>query len=133
MHRSRRLDIANERLPEFNYTPTSFPHVAVPSMRQPLNAHFGNNWGGGSGSTTPTGEGEGGTPEPSPGAGADVPGAWPTPVPMEEMIKRRLDGEEDDGGYVERMAERLAHGSRRASPSPSGADRPRALKRHETA
>lgn len=129
MRRSRRLDMANERLPEY-FTPTSFPYVPVPSMRQPLAAHIQRGWG--SGSTTPTGEGEG-TPEPSPGTGADVPGAWPNPIPMEEMIKRRLDGEENDGGFVERMAERLAHGRRGVSPSPSATDRPRALKRHETA
>jgi len=122
---ARRLDIANERLPEYTYTPTSFPYVPVPSMRQPLAAHMQRGWG--SGSTTPTGEGDG-TPEPSPGASADVPGAWPGQVPMEELIKRRI---EDDAEDVERMAERLSHG-RRASPSPSATDRPRALKRHET-
>jgi len=120
---ARRLDMANERLPEY-YTPTSFPHVPVPSMRQPLAAHI---WG--SGSTTPTGEGDG-TPEPSPGPSGDVPGAWPNPIPMEEQIKRRLDEEEENGGFVERMAERLAHGRRASTSSP---DRPRALKRHETA
>jgi serine/threonine-protein phosphatase 2B catalytic subunit len=125
--RSRRLDIANERLPEY-YAPTSFPYVPVPSMRQPLAAHMQRGWG--SGSTTPTGEGDG-TPEPSPGAGADVPGAWPGQMPMEELIKRRID--DDDVGDVERMAERFAHSSRRASPSPSAPDRPRPLKRHETA
>jgi serine/threonine-protein phosphatase 2B catalytic subunit len=91
-------------------------------MRQPLSAH--HNWG--SGSTTPTGEGEG-TPEPSPG-GTDVPGAWPTLGPIE----RRLDENEDEGSVVELMAERIAHG-RRASPGPSRTDRPRPLKRHETA
>ena len=96
-------------------------------MRQPLAAHMQRGWG--SGSTTPTGEGNG-TPEPSPGAGADVPGAWPGQMPMEEMIKRHIDDEDEDGGYVERMAERLAHG-RRASPGAT--DRPRPLKRHETA
>ncbi|KAI9465863.1 Metallo-dependent phosphatase [Lactarius psammicola] len=101
---ARRLDIANERLPEYNYAPTSFPFVPVPSMRQPLAAHM----------------------QP----GSDVPGAWPAPMPMEEMIKRRLDEDEDDGGFVERMAERLAHG-RRASPS--APDRPRPVKRHDTA
>ncbi|KAH9177624.1 Metallo-dependent phosphatase [Lactarius sanguifluus] len=64
---ARRLDIANERLPEYNYAPTSFPFVPVPSMRQPLATQMQRAWG--SGSTTPTGEGDGGTPEPSPGAG----------------------------------------------------------------
>ncbi|KAH9042647.1 Metallo-dependent phosphatase [Lactarius pseudohatsudake] len=127
---ARRLDIANERLPEYDYAPTSFPFVPVPSMRQPLATQMQRAWG--SGSTTPTGEGDGGTPEPSPGAGSDVPGAWPTPVPREELIKRRLEEDEEGGGFVERMAERLAHG-RRASPSPSATDRPHALKRHETA
>lgn len=127
---ARRLDIANERLPEYNYTPTSFPYVPVPSMRQPLAAHM-QRGGWGSGSTTPTGEGDG-TPEPSPGAGADVPGAWPGQMPMEEMIKRRMDDDEEGGG-LERMADRLAHGGRRASPSPNATDRPRPLKRHETA
>ncbi|KAH9050249.1 Metallo-dependent phosphatase [Lactarius hengduanensis] len=127
---ARRLDIANERLPEYDYAPTSFPFVPVPSMRQPLATQMQRAWG--SGSTTPTGEGDGGTPEPSPGAGSDVPGAWPTPVSREELIKRRLEEDEDGGGFVERMAERLAHG-RRASPSPSATDRPHTLKRHETA
>ena len=129
--RSRRLDIANERLPEY-FASNSFPYVPVPSMRQPLAAHIqGRGWG--SGSTTPTGEGDG-TPEPSPGAGADVPGAWPGQMPVEEMMKRRLDDDEEDGGYVERMAERLAHGRRPSpSPSPSAKNRPRPVKRHETA
>ena len=97
-------------------------------MRQPFAAHMQRGWG--SGSTTPTGEGDG-TPEPSPGASADVPGAWPGQIPMEELIKRRV-GDDEEGGSVELMAERLAHG-RRASPSPSATDRPRPLKRHETA
>jgi len=125
---SRRFDMANERLPEY-YPPTSFPFVPVPSMRQPLSAHIQRGWGGGS--TTPTGEGAG-TPEPSPGAGAGVPGAWPNPVPMEELIRRRIEEDENEGGFVERMAERLSH-SRRASPSPNATEQPRALKRHETA
>ncbi|KAF8266218.1 Metallo-dependent phosphatase [Lactarius quietus] len=126
---ARRLDIANERLPEYIIPQTSFPYVPVPSMRQPLAAHM-QRGGWGSGSTTPTGEGDG-TPEPSPGAGSDVPGAWPGQMPMEEMIKRRIEDEEEDGD-VERMAELLSHG-RRPSPSPSATDPPRRLKRHETA
>ena len=123
--RRRRLDLANERLPEFNYAPTSFPFVPVPSMRQPLAAHMQRGWG--SGSTTPTVEGDG-TPEVSPGAGAssDVPGAWPSPIGMEDMIRRRIEDEEGAGGFVERMAERLAYGRR-------SIERPPAPKRHETA
>ncbi|KAI0300575.1 Metallo-dependent phosphatase [Multifurca ochricompacta] len=119
---ARRVDIANERLPELNYTPTSFPFVPVPSMRQPLAVHRQRTWG--SGSTTPTGEGDG-TPEPPPGLGVGVPGAWPSSLPVEEVIRRRLEDDEEDGGFVERMAERLAHGRR---PN----DRPQALKRNET-
>jgi len=122
---ARRLDLANERLPEFNYAPTSFPFVPVPSMRQPLAAHMQRGWG--SGSTTPTVEGDG-TPEVSPGAGAssDVPGAWPSPIGMEDMMRRRIEDEEGAGGFVERMAERLAYGRR-------SIERPPAPKRHETA
>ncbi|KAI0260731.1 Metallo-dependent phosphatase [Gloeopeniophorella convolvens] len=120
---ARRFDSANERLPEFSYgAPTSFPLVPVPSMRQPLTARMQRAWG--SGSSTPTGEGDG-TPEPSPSAGEDVPGAWPS-LPMEELIKRRLEDDGEEGSFVERMAERFAHGRRATS-------RPNALKRHETA
>jgi hypothetical protein len=50
---------------------------------------------------------------------------------MEELIKRRLEND-DDGSFVDRMAERFAHG-RRASPGPGVANRPRPLKSHETA
>lgn len=95
----RRLDIANERLPEFNL-PASFPSVAVPSMRR---AH--RPWG--SGNTTPTGEHDL-SHELPPGAGADVPGGWPV-VPSEDLGRRR-GGE---GGEDRRLVEqRVPHGRR---------------------
>jgi serine/threonine-protein phosphatase 2B catalytic subunit len=110
--------MANERLPEFNYSPTTFPYVPVPSMRQTHTGHTQRAWG--SGSSSPTGEGDATTPEVSPaaaGPSTGVPGAWPSPMAMDE------DG---NSGFVERMADRLAYG-RRAT------DRPPAPKRHETA
>ncbi|KAN0126131.1 Metallo-dependent phosphatase-like protein [Lactarius tabidus] len=36
---ARHLDIANERLPEYDYTPTSFPYVPIQQMQQPLAVH----------------------------------------------------------------------------------------------
>lgn len=45
---------------------------------------------------------------------------------MEVLIKKTLEEDEDDGGVVERLADRIARGRRVTG-------RPRALKRHETA
>ncbi|THH18145.1 hypothetical protein EW146_g2790 [Bondarzewia mesenterica] len=110
---ARRLDQANERLPQFDYTPTSYPLVSVPSMRQPLLQRSYT-----SGGSTPTGEGE---------EEAGPPGAWPHPPGMdtEALIHRTLAEDDGDGGVVERLAERIARGRK-----PTG--RPRPLKRHET-
>jgi len=95
---ARRLDIANERLPEFNL-PMSFHSVPVPSMR-----HGQRPWG--SGNTTPTGDGDV-SRDLSPGAGADVPGGWPV-VPTEDLRRRgRVVGE----GLAER-----SHGRRGTGP-----------------
>jgi serine/threonine-protein phosphatase 2B catalytic subunit len=117
--RRRRLDMANERIPEFNFAPTSFPFVPVPSMRHPLAAHVQRPWG--SGSSTPTGEGEGEVSPGAAGASSDVPGAWPGAMGME----RGHEDDEGGGGFVERMAERLAYGRR-------AIERPAPPKRHET-
>jgi serine/threonine-protein phosphatase 2B catalytic subunit len=121
--RRRRLDLANERLPELQQT--SFPFVPVPSMRQPFMAQMQRAWG--SGNATPTSEG-GSTPMTSPGAGlsTDVPGAWPGPMGVDELIRRRREVDEGGGGVVERMADRLAYGR-------GAHDRPTPPKRHGTA
>lgn len=128
---SRKLDIANERLPQFDYAPTSFPLVPVPSMRQPLQAQLARSWHG-SGSSTPTSpndddvdSGEGGFSDGGMGGVGRPPGAWPQPLGMEALIRRTLEEDEGDGGVVERLAERIASGRK-----PTG--RPRPLKRHET-
>ena len=86
---SRRSDIANERLPEFDahQRPTIFP---VPSMRSPARR-----------STAEDG------------------------MDMEDLIKRTLEEDADDGGVVERLAEKIARGR-------SAASRPTGLKRHGT-
>jgi hypothetical protein len=96
----RRLDIANERLPEFN--PMASVQVPVPSMQRTQRP-----WG--SGNTTPTGEVDV-SPMLSPG-GADVPGGWPV-VPREDLRRRSRVG---DGGEDERHAER-SHGRRGTGP-----------------
>ncbi|KAF8066941.1 Metallo-dependent phosphatase-like protein [Lyophyllum atratum] len=82
---ARRVDMLNERLPEFNVdaAPTMFP---VPSMRR---------------------------------GSADSDG-----MTMEYLIKKTLE-EEEEGGVVERLAERIARGRSPARPS--------ALRRHGTA
>ncbi|KAI0281767.1 Metallo-dependent phosphatase-like protein [Russula aff. rugulosa BPL654] len=97
---ARRLDIANERLPEFN--PMASVQVPVPSMQRTQRP-----WG--SGNTTPTGEVDV-SPMLSPG-GADVPGGWPV-VPREDLRRRSRVG---DGGEDERHAER-SHGRRGTGP-----------------
>lgn len=85
---SRRSDIINERLPEFDaHRPTIFP---VPSMRN--------------------------TSRRTSADGMD----------MEDLIKRTLDEDDDEGGVVEKLAERIARGR-------SVASRPGGLKRHGTA
>jgi len=86
---SRRSDIANERLPEFDahQRPTIFP---VPSMRSPARR-----------STAEDG------------------------MDMEDLIKRTLEEDADDGGVVERLAEKIARGR-------STVSRPSGLKRHGT-
>jgi len=79
-------DIANERLPQFDYN-SAAGLVPVPSMRMPGLDGSGN---------------------------------------MEALIRRALEEEGiDDGGVVERLADRIAR-DRRAT------GRPRALKRFET-
>jgi len=103
---ARRLDIGNERLPEFN--PESFPSVAVPSMRRTQRP-----WG--SGNNSPTGEGDA-SPILSQGGSAPVPGGWPV-VPREDLNRRRIAEGAEDGRLAERMVERIAHG-RRASDRP---------------
>ncbi|KAI9451336.1 Metallo-dependent phosphatase [Russula earlei] len=103
---ARRLDIANERLPEFNVQQTPFPHVAAPSMRHTQRPR-------GSGNSTPSGEGDV-TPELPPAVGADVPGGWPV-VPREESSKRRVGDGKEDRGHAERVVERRSAPGRRAS------------------
>ncbi|KAI0644098.1 Metallo-dependent phosphatase [Trametes meyenii] len=100
---ARASDIANERMPRFDYTALpSIPLVPVPSMRIP-----GLELA--SGGSTPVGE------EPPPEGRRN----------MEELIKRALEEEGlGDGGMVERLADKIARGGR------SG--RPRGLKRFET-
>ena len=44
---------------------------------------------------------------------------------MEDLIKRTLEEDADDGGVVERLAEKIARGR-------SAASRPTGLKRHGT-
>ena len=44
---------------------------------------------------------------------------------MEDLIKRTLEEDADDGGVVEKLAEKIARGR-------SAASRPSALKRHGT-
>ncbi|KAH9965239.1 Metallo-dependent phosphatase [Russula dissimulans] len=102
---ARRLDIANERLPEFIPPQASFPSVAVPSMRRPQ-----HSWGSGSGNTTPSGEGDVSAELP-PGVGADVPGGWPV-IPREEPGVHRAGEGMNDRGHAERVGERIAHGRR---------------------
>ncbi|KAI0317847.1 Metallo-dependent phosphatase [Amylostereum chailletii] len=121
---ARRSDVANERLPEFTYTPTSYPLVPVPSMRQPLQQHMQRHWHG-SGSSTPTGEGSAEGDGSAEGGEHAPPGAYPQNVAMEELIRRTLNEDEEDGGVVERLAERISRGRKATG-------RPRPLKRHET-
>ncbi|KAI0047889.1 Metallo-dependent phosphatase [Auriscalpium vulgare] len=123
---ARRFDIANERLPEYDDPPTSYPMVPAPSMRQPLHAHMQRTWN--SGNSTPTGENEPsaeGDEDNSERASPAPPGGWPG-FGMEELIRRTLEEDDADGGVVERLAERIARGRKATG-------RPRALKRHETA
>ncbi|KAF5381810.1 hypothetical protein D9615_005581 [Tricholomella constricta] len=84
---ARRVDMLNERLPEFNVAPapTMFPG---PSMRR---------------------------------GSMDSEG-----MTMEYLIKKTLEEEEEDGGYVERIADKIAQGRTITT-------RPSALKRHGTA
>lgn len=105
--------MANERLPEAAPPPTAYPGLAAPSMRAPIMTHLQQRAGTPSGASTPSEEAA--TP-------TDVPGAWPGT--MEELIRRTLN-DDDEGGVVERLAERIARGRK-----PTG--KPRPLKRHET-
>ena len=100
---ARASDLANERMPQFDYTAQSaLPLVPVPSMRIPGLALA---------------------------AGGDVDaegGGADSRRNMEELIKKALEEEGlGDGGMVERLADRIARG--RKGP------RPRGLKRFETA
>ncbi|KAI0036335.1 Metallo-dependent phosphatase [Vararia minispora EC-137] len=123
---ARRFDVANERLPEAQPIPTSYPLVPVPSMRTPLQAHFQRAWASGASTPTGSGENEDGDDDGSAGGrGSQPPGAWPGT--MEELVKRVLDVDES-GGVVGQLAERIASG--RKLP---GTRKPRPLKRHETA
>ncbi|TBU28142.1 Metallo-dependent phosphatase [Dichomitus squalens] len=102
---ARASDIANERMPQFDYTaPSAIPLVPVPSMRIPgLSLASGSGVGAG-------------------GVGDELDSRRN----MEELIKRALEEEGlGDGGMVERLADRIARGKRTA--------RPKALKRFETA
>ncbi|KAG5640952.1 hypothetical protein DXG03_006541 [Asterophora parasitica] len=87
---ARRVDMLNERLPEFNVAPapTMYPGVPSLSMRR---------------------------------GSADSDG-----LTMEYLIKKTLEEDEDDGGYVERIADKIAQGRTTTT-------RPSALKRHGTA
>ncbi|KAI0368493.1 Metallo-dependent phosphatase [Pilatotrama ljubarskyi] len=100
---ARASDIANERMPHFDYNaPSSIPLVPVPSMRIP-------------GLTLASG-----------GTGQAGEEPLDNRRNMEELIKRALEEEGlGDGGMVERLADRIARGRRSA--------RPRGLKRFETA
>ncbi|KAI9066181.1 Metallo-dependent phosphatase [Trametes sanguinea] len=102
---ARASDIANERMPQYDYTAApSIPLVPVPSMRLP-NLALASGGAGGAGA-----------PEEAPEGRRNI----------EELIKRALEEEGlGDGGMVERLADRIARGAR---PS-----RPRGLKRFETA
>ncbi|VDB96282.1 unnamed protein product [Peniophora sp. CBMAI 1063] len=113
---ARRFDVANERLPEQPPAPTAYPGLAAPSMRAPLMTHLQQRAG------TPTRSGASTPSEEASTTPTDVPGAWPGT--MEELIRRTLN-DDDEGGVVERLAERISRSRR-----PTG--KPRPLKRHET-
>ncbi|KAI8973154.1 Metallo-dependent phosphatase [Trametes punicea] len=100
---ARASDLANERMPQFDYTAApSIPLVPVPSMRLPNLALASAGTGGGA-DELPEGRRN-----------------------IEELIKRALEEEGlGDGGMVERLADRIARGTR--------SSRPRGLKRFETA
>ncbi|KAI0704532.1 Metallo-dependent phosphatase [Earliella scabrosa] len=88
---ARASDLANERMPQFDYTaPSALPLVPVPSMRIPGLALAAG--------------------------GADGEQAE-SRQSMEELIKRALEEEGfADGGVVERLADRIATGKRSARP-----------------
>ena len=90
---ARASDIANERMPQFDYTaPSALPLVPVPSMRIPGLSLAGGN-----------------------GAGDDA--SVGSRRQMEELIKRALEEEGlGDGGMVERLADRIARGKRAGRP-----------------
>ncbi|RPD56606.1 Metallo-dependent phosphatase [Lentinus tigrinus ALCF2SS1-7] len=90
---ARASDLANERMPQFDYTAQpALPLVPVPSMRIPGLALAAG------------GEGEAAD-------GAD------SRRNMEELIKKALEEEGlGDGGMVERLADRIARGRRGARP-----------------
>ena len=106
---ARASDLANERMPQFDYTaPSALPLVPVPSMRIPglelaeddVDAGVGGSNGAGGGGSGRRG--------------------------MEELIKKALEEEGlGDGGMVERLANKIAGGRK--------GGRPKGLKRYETA
>jgi hypothetical protein len=96
----RRLDIVNERIPEFNL-PMTVPSVPVPSMRRTQ-----RSWG--SGNTTPSGEDV--SHDLSPGPSAGVPGGWPV-IPTEDLRRRsRVSEGGEDGRVAERRRGRRGNG-----------------------
>ncbi|KAI0654987.1 Metallo-dependent phosphatase [Cubamyces menziesii] len=113
---ARASDLANERMPQFDYTARpSIPLVPVPSMRLPNLAL----------ATSPGGVGPAGDGAPG-GSGAGGELGDGNSRRIEDLIKRALEEEGlGDGGMVERLADKIARGSRVA--------RPRNLKRFETA
>jgi serine/threonine-protein phosphatase 2B catalytic subunit len=113
--------VANERLPDMQPIPTAYPSLPAPSMRTPLTAHFQRQWNSGNSTPTSGEDGDGSTPPAD--ENRAPPGAWPGT--MEELIRRTLDDDEG-GGVVERLAERIARGRK-----PTG--KPHPLKRYETA
>ena len=117
---SRRFDVANERLPEFNPVPTAYPLVPVPSMSQHFQQHIQRQRPGSrSGASTPSGEGN--VEDPGNDQGS-MPGQW-HPRPIEELIKNAL--KDDDDGVLEVLAGVIAGGKKPG--------RRRGLKRNETA
>ncbi|KAH9896538.1 Metallo-dependent phosphatase [Cubamyces lactineus] len=113
---ARASDLANERMPQFDYTAApSIPLVPVPSMRLP-NLALATSPGG----VGPAGDGAPGAS----GVGGELVDGHSRRI--EDLIKRALEEEGlGDGGMVERLADKIARGSRGA--------RPRGLKRFETA
>ena len=94
----RRIDIANEGLPEFNSMAFPGPQVPIPSMQRTQRP-----WG--SGNTIPTGDGDV-SHDLSQGAvvGYNVPGGWP--VVQTEDLPVRWRSRAGDRGEDRRLAER---------------------------